>query len=103
MQLHFDFYSHWKRKTDGGSCCNDHDCYPTQAHFDAEKGVWYARRREDGRWLRVPKYVFDQATDASRSPDGRPHLCAVAPHGSGRTFYFGSSSDVICFTPAEAS
>jgi hypothetical protein len=103
LKMHVDFYSDWARKFDGGSCCDNHDCYPTAARFNNEAGLWYARRREDGRWLKVPRYVFDPATDADRSPDGRPHLCALAPHAAPNIFYYSPSNDVVCFTPGQAS
>ena len=102
MRLHRDFYADWKRKSDGGSCCSDRDCYPTVARYDMASGLWLARRREDGKWLRIPRFVFDQTIDTRRSPDGRPHLCAPPPkaaHGLGTPRHGLWSGEVICFTP----
>ena len=108
VPLHRSFYADWKRKSDGGSCCNDGDCYPTAAHYDPARAVWYAKRREDGKWLRIPKYVFNQATDTRRSPDGRPHLCAPPPkinieRDLGTPRHGLWSGEVICFTPGVGS
>jgi hypothetical protein len=68
-----DIYMDWKTDT-GMSCCNDGDCYPTEAKF--ERGQWYALRREDQRWLAIPdKAVLKDGS----TPDGKAHLCAPAP------------------------
>jgi hypothetical protein len=67
------------------SCCGQYDCYPTEARN--ENGVWFAKRREDGQWLRVPPEKVEHNRD---SPDGRSHLCAPGPE---RAYL----ADVFCF------
>jgi hypothetical protein len=83
--LHLKFYRTWMmpdRPT--VSCCNDRDCYPTEARKIGDR--WEAKRREDGKWLVVPPEKIEQNRD---NPDGRNHLCAQPPeHGNG----------VHCFT-----
>lgn len=72
QQLHEDFYKGWRRDN-GGSCCSNHDCYPTRARF--KRGQWFALRREDQKWVHVPpKKIISHV-----SPDGRAHLCSYAP------------------------
>lgn len=88
VQIHEKFYSTWMRPDNPRlSCCSQHDCYPTEARV--EDGVWFAKRREDGKWLRVPLEKVEQNRD---NPDGRSHLCAPRPE---RAY----SADVFCFTP----
>jgi hypothetical protein len=67
-------YSDWKRPDTQTSCCSDKDCYPTRAEFRA--GRWFAKRREDGKWLPVPSHLIlkDQASE-----DGNAHICAPPP------------------------
>jgi hypothetical protein len=73
--LHERFYSNWMRPDDPTkSCCNLIDCYPTETRFVS--GYWMARRREDGKWLRVPDAKVEHHRD---NPDGRAHLCAPPP------------------------
>lgn len=67
------------------SCCGQYDCYPTEARN--KHGVWFAKRREDGEWLRVPPQKIEHNRD---SPDGRSHLCAPGPE---RVYLV----DVFCF------
>jgi len=84
---HEKFYSTWMRPDNPKlSCCNQHDCYPTEARN--EGSVWFAKRREDGNWLRVPPEKVEQNRD---NPDGRSHLCAPRPE---RAY----SAEVFCFT-----
>lgn len=72
--IHDAFYSNWMRPDQPSvSCCNKIDCYPTEARY--RDGKWFARRREDGKWLFVPPAKIEQNRD---SPDGRNHLCASA-------------------------
>lgn len=59
------------------SCCNKADCYPTEIRYAA--GVLFARRREDGKWLRIPDAKIETRRD---NPDGRNHLCAPPPNAS---------------------
>ncbi|TSC69597.1 MAG: hypothetical protein G01um101456_84 [Parcubacteria group bacterium Gr01-1014_56] len=94
MKLHAEFYSNWK-KADGDSCCNNADCYPTKARFNEQSGLWEALRREDKRWIRIPRAVYDN-TDPNRpdSPDGRAHLCAPNPKDMGRD---NRDVNVYCF------
>ncbi len=85
--IHNRFYSNWMKPDQPNvSCCSDHDCYPTEARFT--NGEWFARRREDGKWLHVPKEKIEVNRD---NPDGRNHMCAHPPHWG---------SDVpLCFIP----
>jgi len=77
-EIHNRFYSTWMMPDDPHrSCCNRRDCYPTEARY--QDGVWYAKRREDGKWLRVPAEKVEQNRD---SPDGRSHICAPPPSES---------------------
>lgn len=100
-QIHEQFYLTWKQKMNSvASCCNKKDCYPTAAKFDYETGLWKARRREDGKWLWVPRTVYDQSDkNEPRSPDGRSHLCARLP-GAESSY---PPDGVICFRPGEGS
>jgi hypothetical protein len=85
-ELHEKFYSTWYMpdKPDK-SCCNNLDCYPTQARH--EDGNLFARRREDGKWLKIPPAKIEQNRD---NPDGRSHMCAAPPSVKPDT--------VFCFT-----
>lgn len=106
QQLHAQFYSKWQRNDGKGSCCNERDCYPTAARFNSETGLWEAERREDGAWLEIPKWVYDNNNpNAPNSPDGRSHLCAPIPnvedHVDREYSILGPSPtpEVFCFTP----
>lgn len=80
------FYNTWMMPdAPNVSCCHETDCYPTEARSDAQG--WLARRREDGKWLRVPAGKVEMQRD---NPDGRNHLCAPPP---GRAY----SVEVFCF------
>jgi hypothetical protein len=84
-------YSQWKNLS-GMNCCNNIDCYPTQARY--ERGQWYGKRREDGVWLRIPPHAYDgRAGDSGVGApgDGMAHMCAPKPGGGGTLVY--------CFTP----
>jgi hypothetical protein len=88
-EIHAKFYSTWMMPDDPQrSCCNRKDCYPTEAQY--RNGVWYAKRREDGKWLRVPPEKVEQNRD---SPDGRNHICAPPPTES--SYY--APDTVFCF------
>jgi hypothetical protein len=50
------------------SCCNKADCYPTEVKY--EDNHWYALRREDGNYIRVPDNKVERNRD---NPDGRIH------------------------------
>lgn len=70
------FYSTWYMPDQPSkSCCNKTDCYPTDIKYTGD--LLYARRREDGRWLRVPEAKIERNRD---NPDGRNHLCAPPPN-----------------------
>lgn len=85
--LHERFYSTWMMPDNPSvSCCNNRDCYPVEARHD-EQG-WLAKRREDGKWLRVPANKVETNRD---NPDGRNHLCAPTPD---RAY----TVEVFCFT-----
>ena len=97
-QLHAEFYSKWKLKDNPkASCCNLKDCYPTAAKFDPEFRLWKAQRREDGKWLWIPKLVYDEDDpNETRSPDGRSHLCALKAEVA-KAYWNGR--EVLCFRP----
>jgi hypothetical protein len=88
VHLHETFYSTWmrpdQRNAQGGrfsSCCNKQVCYPTT--FEKRSGWWYARRREDGAWIRVPPGVLEsEQLDPRESPDGGNHVCMPPPNHS---------------------
>jgi hypothetical protein len=75
LPLHEKFYSTWFMPDQPKqSCCNKADCYPTEVRMAGD--TIYARRREDGKWLRIPAHKIERNRD---SPDGRSHLCAPPP------------------------
>jgi hypothetical protein len=89
-ELHHKFYATWMMPDNPKkSCCNKADCYPTEARF--QDGQWFAQRREDGKFLRIPALKVEQTRD---SPDGRNHLCAPPPY----TGYHPPDA-VFCFKP----
>jgi hypothetical protein len=70
------FYSTWYMPDEPNkSCCNKQDCYPTAIKWRG--GKLYARRREDGKFIRIPAAKVEHNRD---NPDGRNHLCAPAPN-----------------------
>jgi hypothetical protein len=78
LPLHEKFYSTWYMPDEPTrSCCGAADCYPTEVRLLGD--VVYARRREDGKWLRIPSQKVEHNRD---NPDGRNHLCAPPPMGS---------------------
>lgn len=89
-QLHDRFYKDLKQPDKPLlGCCDNRDCYPTKAKFDGKQ--WWAVRREDGRWLPVPR----EKINAEKSPDGQAHLCAPPP-------IFGEDLlTVLCFVPPD--
>lgn len=79
IPIHEKFYKGWympDRPT--ASCCSGKDCYPTEIMM--RDGDVFARRREDGKWLRIPAVKIERNRD---SPDGRNHLCAPPPTSIG--------------------
>jgi len=75
MPLHEKFYSTWYMPDNPNkSCCNKADCYPTEITY--RDGDLFARRREDGKWLRIPAAKIENRRD---NPDGRNHICAPPP------------------------
>jgi len=75
MPLHEKFYSTWYMPDQPTkSCCNKADCYPTEV--TSRDGEVFAKRREDGKWLRIPAAKVERNRD---NPDGRNHLCAPPP------------------------
>jgi len=87
-ELHEKFYSTWMMPDNPNrSCCNRHDCYPTEVRY--RDGHWEARRREDGRFIRVPREKIEQRRD---NPDGRSHVCMPPPNLGYR------DDEVFCFT-----
>ncbi len=99
LQDHYDIYMNWKRSDGITGCCGKGDCYATAARFNRELGLWEAKRREDKKWLIIPRNVFDNGDPkAQRSPDGRSHLCAPPP-GSEDGYEVKNTSIVFCFKP----
>lgn len=81
------FYERWDRiDMPGVSCCSAKDCYAAAARQVG--GTWFARRREDGKWMAVPAAKVETRYD---SPDGLAHLCAQPP---------GHGDIIFCFLPA---
>ena len=75
MPIHEKFYSTWFMPDEPTkSCCNMADCYPTEATF--KDGQWFARRREDGKYIPVPWKKVERNRD---NPDGRNHVCMPPP------------------------
>jgi len=78
LPAHEKFYSNWYMPDEPTrSCCNTADCYPTEVRMLGD--IIYARRREDGKWLRIPPQKVEHTRD---NPDGRNHLCAPPPMGT---------------------
>jgi hypothetical protein len=78
IPLHEKFYSTWYMPDNPSkSCCNKADCYPTEITY--RNGDIFARRREDGKWLRIPASKVEHRRD---NPDGRNHMCAPPPNAS---------------------
>ena len=77
---------HEKPDNPSVSCCNDADCYPTEIKY--VDGNIYAKRREDGTYIRIPPEKVERNRD---NPDGRNHLCAPPPNA------FHPSDAVFCF------
>lgn len=93
MPLHEKFYSTWYMPDQPTkSCCSKADCYPTDIEY--RNGEIYARRREDNKFIHVPKRRIEQTYRQPReSPDGRNHICAPPPNA---THY--PPDTVFCFT-----
>lgn len=66
------------------SCCNKHDCTPTQARKTAA-GTWQAMKA--GRWVDIPP----QKVNREESVDTQAHICWY-PHSI-------NNDDVLCFVP----
>ncbi len=89
LATHDTFYQTWlipnghaERKR---SCCNKQDCYPTPIRY--RDGQYWAQRREDGKWLGIPKGILEQNQDDPReSPDHQSHAC-IAPPQNGDYVY----------------
>jgi hypothetical protein len=86
--LHNQFYSNWYRPDKPNmSCCSNKDCYPTE--FRMQTGQWFARRREDGRWIWVPPGAFEHNRKVGiprESPDTGSHVC-MQPPGQGEMVF----------------
>jgi hypothetical protein len=86
--IHDKFYATWMRPDNPKmSCCNKQDCYSPSA-VAYRNGSWWATRREDGKWLRIP---HEKVEYNRNSPDGRNHLCAPPPSS-----YYPADT-VFCF------
>ena len=66
-QFHQAFYSKLTRK-DGGSCCNQMDCRPTQSRMIGD----HYEVMVDGEWVQVPNDTILRVT----APDRGAHVCA---------------------------
>lgn len=65
------FYADWMMPDQPStSCCNQQDCYPTEAQY--RNGQWFAMQRETGQWVAVPPGKVETNRD---NPDGRNHVC----------------------------
>ncbi len=81
------FYSTWHMPdVPASSCCNQLDCYPTEAHMS--NGHWVAKQRETGGWMRVPDKKIEYNRD---NPDGQSHVCAT-PEGIVLCFIAGGGT-----------
>ncbi len=86
VPIHEKFYSTWYMPDNPNkSCCNKQDCYPTEVKF--QLGHWWARRREDGKFIPVPDTKIERHRD---NPDGRNHVCMPPPgsYNAGEVFCF---------------
>jgi hypothetical protein len=93
-ELHEQFYSTWNMPNGGKeritSCCNKHDCYPTQ--FRQRNGRWQFLRREDQQWVSIPDGLMEhEQSDPRESPDGQSHVCAPP---SGRPYCAAAGSGI---------
>lgn len=92
-QTHELFYRNWMRPDDQTkTCCGGHDCYPTEIKIIG--GTVFAKRREDGKFIRVPQEKIETRRD---NPDGRNHMCAPAPtpqHDMATVFCFALGSGI---------
>ena len=71
------------------SCCNDNDCHPTDAKFNAATGNWEAVK--DGRWVTIPRHkIVDGDVPAELAAEA--HLCAPPTSWPG----YGQD-EVFCF------
>src|SRR5438105_2986998 len=62
QEIHKKFYQTWMLPdAPNSSCCNDKDCYPTEARF--RDGHWYGKRREDEKWILIPDKKIEQRRD----------------------------------------
>ena len=74
MPIHEKFYSTWFMPDEPTkSCCNKADCYPTEATF--KDGQWFARRREDGKYIPIPWQKVERNSGQPR----RQKPCVHAP------------------------
>jgi hypothetical protein len=94
LAVHEKFYANWRMPDrPHASCCNNSDCYPTQARFDGTQ--WHARRREDGQFIPIPPHKVERHRD---NPDGRNHVCMPPPTAVGYT-----PDTVFCFSLGSGS
>lgn len=83
LPLHQKFYSTWLqpdplRNPRSVSCCDKKDCYPTTIKKVGDH--WFAQRREDLQWIRVPEGKLEHNQEDSReSPDYQSHVCMQPP------------------------
>ena len=96
--IHDNFYSKWNNPNTQQSCCNKQDCYPTEAYFDMQQGLWVAKIRETGVYQTIPARVYDpRHPPTTTTPDGHAHVCAV-PDTTGASL----PATIHCFVPPEA-
>jgi hypothetical protein len=86
---HHNWYKGLTRPDTKGSCCDDQDCRPTRARFNATTGNWEAVK--DGRWITIPPSKIIDG-DVPQEAAGEAHLCAPPP-----TWTQYGPDEVFCF------
>ncbi len=77
-----DIYNGWNIPGQNKSCCNNLDCKPTKAKYEA--GAWWAFVASKRMWVKIP----DQTIVTYKTDDTDAHLC-----------FSESFSEVLCFRP----
>ena len=95
--LHEKFYSTWYMPDNPArSCCNNADCYPTDIKYVG--GNIYARRREDGQYIRkCAAFAIGAQDDGQlfgRYSDAGNHYCFIRIDGGFRTLANGRRATV---------
>jgi hypothetical protein len=79
-QWHMEFYSKLNRNDGKGSCCNLHDCRPTQSRTVGD----HYEVKVDGEWTLVPNDKINNVV----APDGGAHVCAPRQEGPNKGVLF---------------